>query len=294
MTVQEQLAQVRANVPRVHQSGVSAGYAQRENEWQLQYLDNGAREDYTSAFAGGSWNVDSFRPSMDMVPKDSYYMFHYHNCGFWGMVGNSLSEEERAKMESIRYDLVEKLAECGVTLDFSQCRLMKKTFYGANISHVGVIDFANVKTFWVDRYETVDKYSFTNQAYFEGGIENWRSMFYGSWITKIDKLIFYATNPSFNRHWMPPSIVDVTVEGVIAGNGLNLSYCADITHDSIMQFINALEDKTDGHDIGYETWKIYLGADNYAKLTAAEIAIATDKGWVVSNGEPAYRDPIYP
>lgn len=272
------------NVPKVYE----AGYEKFETEWQEQYLDNGTREDYTSAFAGASWNITSFYPSMDITPKDSYYMFHYHNCGFWALAGNSMTDEEQALYDEIRYDLVERLTECGVTLDFSQCKLMKKTFYGANINHIGVIDFANISTWWSQRYDTLGTYNYTNEQYEEYGIENWRSIFGGSEITKIDKLIFYTTNPSFNRNWMPPNIEEVTVvEGTIAGNNLNLSYCENITHDSIMQFINALEDKSDGHDIGYPVWTIYLGATNYAKLSADEIAIATAKGWVVSNGEPA-------
>ena len=68
--------------------------------------------------------------------------------------------------------------------------------------------------------------------------------------------------------------------------GLGLSSCPKLTHDSLMNIINNLYDLNLTYDVAnggtLYTQKLTLGATNLAKLTAEEIAIATDKGWTVS------------
>lgn len=71
------------------------------------------------------------------------------------------------------------------------------------------------------------------------------------------------------------SLKNLTFAGVIGQNGLNVSVCP-LTHESLMSIINCLEAKTSG------TWTVTLGTDNLAKLTEAEKAIATEKGWTLA------------
>lgn len=59
---------------------------------------------------------------------------------------------------------------------------------------------------------------------------------------------------------------------------LDLSRTA-LNHDSLMNVINGLYDIA---SIGVKTQQLILGSTNLAKLTAEEIAIATNKGWTVS------------
>ena len=60
---------------------------------------------------------------------------------------------------------------------------------------------------------------------------------------------------------------------------LALSDSNNLTHDSLMNVINNLYDiKTKG----CKSQQLVLGSTNIAKLTAEEIAIATEKGWTVS------------
>ena len=60
---------------------------------------------------------------------------------------------------------------------------------------------------------------------------------------------------------------------------LNLSYSNKLTQDSLMNVINNLYDiKTKG----VKPQQLVLGSTNLAKLTAEEVAIATNKGWTVS------------
>ena len=67
---------------------------------------------------------------------------------------------------------------------------------------------------------------------------------------------------------------------------LNLSACTSLTHESLMNVINNLYDLNLTYDVAnggtLYTQSLQLGADNIAKLTAEEIAIATNKGWTVS------------
>jgi hypothetical protein len=55
---------------------------------------------------------------------------------------------------------------------------------------------------------------------------------------------------------------------------LSVSACTLLTHDSLMSIINNLMTVT-------STKTLTLGATNLAKLTADEVAIATNKGWTV-------------
>lgn len=60
---------------------------------------------------------------------------------------------------------------------------------------------------------------------------------------------------------------------------LDLSASNSITHDSLMNVINNLYDIATA---GVQIQQLVIGSTNLAKLTAQEIQIATDKGWVVS------------
>ena len=58
-----------------------------------------------------------------------------------------------------------------------------------------------------------------------------------------------------------------------------LDHCTLLTHESLMNVINNLYDIA---SIGVKTQRLILGSTNKSKLTAEEIAIATNKGWSVS------------
>jgi hypothetical protein len=72
------------------------------------------------------------------------------------------------------------------------------------------------------------------------------------------------------------SLENIVIDGLIGGAGFNFNSCTKLTHDSLMSIINHLQTKTSG------TWTITLGATNLAKLTDAEKAIATEKGWTLA------------
>lgn len=72
------------------------------------------------------------------------------------------------------------------------------------------------------------------------------------------------------------ALESLTIEGVIGKNGFSVKDCP-LNHDSLMSIISALEDKT-GDESG-TSWVITLGATNLEKLTDAQKAIATERGW---------------
>ena len=74
------------------------------------------------------------------------------------------------------------------------------------------------------------------------------------------------------------SLENMEIEGTIGQNGFNVSQSAKLTHDSLMSIINALKNYADSGT----TYTVTLGATNLAKLTDAEKAIATQKGWTLA------------
>lgn len=76
------------------------------------------------------------------------------------------------------------------------------------------------------------------------------------------------------------ALENLTFNGVIKITGLDLSPCKNLTHASLMSAINALYDWASEGTTG--TFKLILGSTNLAKLTDAEKAIATQKGWTLA------------
>lgn len=72
----------------------------------------------------------------------------------------------------------------------------------------------------------------------------------------------------------------LTTQSANFGNyKLDLSECPNLTHDSLINVINGLYDIATK---GCNVQQLVIGSTNLAKLTAEEIAIATNKGWTVS------------
>ena len=70
---------------------------------------------------------------------------------------------------------------------------------------------------------------------------------------------------------------NLTMVGTIQANGFDVSPCKKLTKESLLSVLSALADKT--QDTTGTDWVCTLGTDNLNKLTNAEIAIATEKGW---------------
>ena len=153
-------------------------------------------------------------------------------------------------------DLVEVLKNCGVVLDTTESTSVSQMFaYAAYLTRVGVFD--------------------TRKA---GSLQ---MMFYGcTKLVTIDKLILKddGSQNVQNAFYNVAALENITIEGKIGYSGLALNTAPKLTHESLMSFINALYDfsATGG------TYTATFGSTNLAKLTDAEKAIATQKGWTLA------------
>ena len=70
------------------------------------------------------------------------------------------------------------------------------------------------------------------------------------------------------------SLENVTIKNGFNCNNLNLSSSTLYSAATIVSWLNALADRT-----GQTAYTLTIGSTNLAKLSAAEIAIATNKNW---------------
>lgn len=69
----------------------------------------------------------------------------------------------------------------------------------------------------------------------------------------------------------------ITLGDGFNANNLNLSASSLYTQETILQWLNALADRT-----GQTAYKLTIGATNLAKLTEQDILIATNKNWTLA------------
>ena len=149
----------------------------------------------------------------------------------------------------------ERLAECGVVLDLSSVKKdsMVQPFAYAKCTEFPALDISHLSS---------------------PSLSNW--FLYSQQLKTIEKLVINETctfdSGTFKYCY---ALENIAIEGTIGQNGINFSW-SPLTHDSLMSIINALQTKTSG------TWTVTLGVDNLAKLTDAEKAIATQKGWTLA------------
>lgn len=150
------------------------------------------------------------------------------------------------------------LADAGVSLTFYRCPNIGSLFQEAyNITEIGELDFSSIT-----RKDCAAVFSSCTK------------------LKVIEKIVLPVGQTSFsNWFYNCSSLENVTFEGTINASGLNVSW-SPLTHDSLMNIINCLADKST--DTNGTTWAVTLGTTNLAKLTDAEKAIATQKGWTLA------------
>ena len=147
-------------------------------------------------------------------------------------------------------DLVERFNQYGTTLDFSNCTSSDRCFYMSTVTRVGVVDCLKMKAL---------NYFFQDDRQ----------------LHTIEKMIVKKEITYSNTFLNCFELENIVFEGEI-GNNIDFSSCTKLSHDSLMSIINHLETKTSG------TFTLSIGSTNLAKLTDAEKAIATQKGWTLA------------
>ena len=155
---------------------------------------------------------------------------------------------------SISGDLVSILQGLGVTLDFSNTTSMPYLFQNSMFTRIGVVDASKAESL-------------------TGVFLNMHNL------VTIDKLIVSDTGSvTFSDTFGTcEKLQNITVGGVI-GQNVNLSLCPLLTHNSIINIISCLQDLTGTGN----TRTLTLGETNLSKLTDAEKAVATEKGWTLA------------
>lgn len=107
-------------------------------------------------------------------------------------------------------------------------------------------------------------------------VNDFSSMF--CYCQKLTTLLEMNTSNATNTQGMFLGCISLTNLGGFVGLkvSLDLSHCSKLTHDSLLNVINKVSDVTASPKT------LTLGANNIAKLTDAEKAIATSKGWTLA------------
>ena len=107
------------------------------------------------------------------------------------------------------------------------------------------------------------------------GVQLAATFSYAYSLKKVRKLMVDESTTYNNPFNGTRALVELGIEGTIGQNGFNVSPCTLLSHDSLMSIINALKSGVSG-------LTVTLGSTNLAKLTDAEKAIATQKGWTLA------------
>lgn len=215
-----------------------AGKKAEHNRFWDFWQNNGKRRVYDYAFYG--LDLKDFYPKHDLVLQQANWFMRDAVCS------------------TGKLDLAERLKECGVTLDTSTATDLAYFLYQAEISRVPQLDFRNKPTGTV-------------------------YVMFGGHIEVIDKIMLPADGMHlYGVFRYCTALREVQIEGQINphANGIafQLGDSPNLSHDTIMSFVNALADMSG--DTSDTQFVAKFGSTNLAKLTEDEKAIMDAKGWI--------------
>ena len=148
-------------------------------------------------------------------------------------------------------DLKKTLSDWGVSLDTGSAAYFTQFLQLSSVTAVPVVDMRNATN-------TTQAFGYTP-------------------VVQIDKLIVSENTPWSNTFISCSKLTEIRFEGQIGTDGLSFAHSNLLSYDSLMSIIGCLKDYS-GAGV---TRAVTLGADNLAKLTDAEKAMATEKGWTL-------------
>lgn len=273
MSIAEKLTTIAENEQKVYNAGRNRGYSDgytygmdsgygqgfdegKTAEWNELWdglQDYGNRTIYQYFCPKNAFIIDkdtiprfNFKPKYNLKPVNAQSMFQSLNVNASAGLG----------YESIVTDLTQWLEDLGVTLDTSNCTNAQNMFYNCHgFSRIPFLDFskctgANSLANFIAQTRTIQTIDGIKSS------ENtaWDSRSFGS-ANNVSHCIF---------------------SGVIA-KSFSLSN-TKLDHESLLSVLNTLKDLTGTGT----TLTLTLGATLQAKLTDAEKAIATEKGWTLA------------
>ena len=259
MNVSDKLQVIAENVSNVHEAGYLKGYTEggilgydqgygegvhlgQSKVWDA-IQDSGKRTNYSSAFSYEEWNSDTFQPKNNIKPITALSMFHMTSC----------SDATKA------IDLIKLKEETGFAFDFSECTTLGYAF-------ASKVCFKTIDEVDMRKCTTTGSASYA----FYGGYGG------GNTLKEIKKIIC-DENTQFNSTTFNylAFLEEIRFEGTIGKTGITFASSKYLSYESLMSIVNALKDFSGTGT----TMSITLGTENLAKLTDAEKAKATQKGW---------------
>lgn len=254
------LDDMATDIPKVFDAGKQTQYDEFWDNYMSNVLGGGNVE---HMFSGPAWNSDTFYPKYNIVPKGGVGVFY--KFSWW---------------RTPYIDLAQRLEECGVALDTSECSGFGQMFSYAFVTRLPKISI--LKSNSLDRT-------------FDGA----------QVLVSIDELELKAdgTNTFSNTFRGCSGLRNIVITGVIGNNGFNVSPCTKLTRDSILGKVATEEQITNGKNLvelngthyyggifgalkdysdSGATYTLTLGTTNLAKLTDEEKALATQKGWTLA------------
>lgn len=223
-----------------------------ENEQKI--YDAGKKAEYDRFW-------DEYQRNGDRVKYNSAFSGYWGDGCFQPKYDMRPTTATSMFQESSITDLVGILKERGVVLDLSNCTKIVMMFYWCKkITTIPIVDTT----------ATTDDGTSGTFYYLFGSDEKLQS---------IEKIILKQSGEQkFNNPFSGCSALrEIRFEGVI-GNDISFQDSPLLTHDSLMSIINHLKDFSGTTT----TMTLTLRTTNLAKLTDAEKAIATQKGWTLS------------
>ena len=238
MSIADRITRAKSDLNEVYNAGIEQGKQDEKDAFWNSYQNYGNRKNYDYAFyvkdSSGIniiWNENNFNPIYDIQPSSALHMFD-------GM-GN--------------FDLVKKLEELNVILDFSNCNGLSYCFANSQLTHIGYVPF---KTYALNNVfsdcthlHTIDEIAFRNGT----------------------STVMSSAFKNFT------SLANLKATGTISIS-IDFQYSPLLTLESLQSIINALKDYSETGS----TYTLTLHTDAKAKLTEADIAIITQKGWTLA------------
>jgi hypothetical protein len=286
MSIADKLTTIAENQQKVYDSGFAAGEAQGgkgayDEGYNIGYnnglsegYDYGWSEGYDDGYDGGEQaEYDRFWDAVHDSIRTYGYVNVFSGAAWtkdtWRPTKSLLNIDYPYMMfrnSRIEVDLPAYLDELGIEITFAPAQPMQYTFYGTRFTRLGVFDFRNCQYLTQCCYDnpnlvTIDKVICDNK-------------------TKFDNCFGYC-----------PVLENITFEGELATNGLNLQWSTKLSKASITSVINVLSDSTSGltvtlskaavdREFGYyENGELLLPGSEDEPWS---ILVATKPNWTIS------------
>lgn len=223
----------------------------------------GVRTDYSN-FGAVIWTKKNFKPNYNLNVTDCYRMFSYPS-----------EKLEELLISDGRIVMKELETERSIVFDFSKCKNFSFTFAVSPFSELNVIDVSNA----------------TSLAYaFYGGYWTYslRDML---GLRRIERLICSENTTFDNTSFQYSSAFTyIGFEGVIAKNGLNVSWSTKLDKESHVKLVNTLSSTTSGLSVTVsqtavnKAFETSEGANDGSTSQEWLNLIATKNNWTISLG----------